>query len=394
MKKFILSISIIFFFIGCKEEPIGFEVPVEWEKIYGGEDFDRGYSVCQTSDKGYIIVGETMSFGAGSYDVYLIKTDEEGNEEWSKTYGGSSTDFGFSVQQTSDGGYIISGETFTYGVGAADVYLIKTNTSGNEEWSKTFGFAGNYWSGGKSVKQTSNGGYIITGWVGSSSTGDEDIYLIKTDVSGNEEWSRTLGGSNYDVGNSIDLTEDGGFIIAGNTISYGAGGSDIYLIKTNSSGDTLWTKTFGGSGSDKGYSVQQTSDRGYIIAGETNSYGAGGYDLYLIKTDEEGNEEWSRTYGGEETDSQSDVGNSVQQTSDGGYIVIGNTWSFDAKPGEGNIYLVKTDGEGNIEWEGTVDNTDDRGYGVQQTSDGKYIVVGSTWPSGAGHYSVYLVKID
>jgi hypothetical protein len=223
----------------------------------------------------------TTSYGAGWYDVYLIKVDVNGNMQWSKTFGGSGGDEGFSVQQTRDGGYIIVGRTESYGAGGSDVYLIKVDVNGNMQWSKTFGGRGDDW--GRSVQQTRDGGYIIVGWTTSYGAGGRDVYLIKVDVNGNMQWSKTFGGSGDDWGFSVQQTRDGGYIIVGVTTSYGAGWYDVYLIKVDVNGNMQWSKTFGGSGDDEGFSVQQTSDGGYIIVGYTKSFGAGGADVYLIK---------------------------------------------------------------------------------------------------------------
>jgi hypothetical protein len=358
-----------------------------WWRTHGGSDYDWGSSVHQTSDGGYIIAGSTKSFGAGGSDLYLIKTDASGDTLWTRHYGGTNDDYGSSAQQTSDGGYIVAGRTESFGAGLADLHLIKTNASGDTLWTRTYGGTHDDW--GSSAQQTSDGGYIIAGFTASFGAGARDVYLLKTDVNGDTLWTRTYGGSDYDHGSSVQQTSDGGYIIAGSTKSFGAGEYDIYLTKTNASGDTLWTRTYGGMNGDDGHSVQQTSDGGYIVTGYTFSLGAGGSDLYLIKTNANGDTLWTRTHGG----TDSDGGNSVQQTSDGGYIVTGSTKSFGA--GDWDVYLIKTNTSGDALWTRTHGGTDsDRGSSVQQTSDGGYIIAGSTRSFGAGGDDVYLIKTD
>jgi len=302
-----------------------------WTKTFGGSDWDRGYSVKQTADGGYIITGCT-SYGAGGGDVWLIKTDANGDTLWTKTFGGCCWDRGNSVDQTADGGYIITG-WISYEPGETDVWLIKTDANGDTLWTKTFGGSGE--DMGNSVDQTTDGGYIITGYTLPYGAGGGDVWLIKTDANGDTLWTKTFGGSGHDEGYSVKQTADGGYIIAGYTWSYGAGGGDVWLIKTDANGDTLWTKTFGGSGHDEGYSVKQTADGGYIITGCTWSYGAGGGDVWLIKTDANGDTLWTKTFGG----SCEDRGYSVKQTADGGYIITGYTWSYGA--GGPDVWLIK-----------------------------------------------------
>jgi len=262
-------------------------------------------------------------------------------EQWDKTYGGASYDEVHSVQQTSDGGYILAGQTHSYGAGGYDAWLIKTDANGNELWDKTFG--GTDEDAAWSVQQTPDGGYILAGYTGSEGAGSPDAWLIKTDANGNELWDKTFGGTDEDFVWSVDLTSDGGYILAGETWLYGAGRSDAWLIKTDANGNKLWNNTFGGASNDHGYSVQQTSDGGYILAGDTFSYGAGRTDAWLIKTDANGNKLWDNTFGG----ASNDYGYSVQQTSDGGYIFTGYTYSYGSlqhcvgKP-EGNSNLPAT----------------------------------------------------
>jgi hypothetical protein len=359
-----------------------------WSRTYGGQSNERARCVQQTSDGGFIIAGYTSSFGAGYEDVYLLKTDRNGKEEWSKTFGGSDDDRAFAVEQTSDGGYIVAGGTRSFGAGQDDVFLLRTDADGDQLWLRTFG--GAEWDSARSVQQTSDGGFIVAGTTTSFGAGFQDVYLIKTDNNGYHVWPMTtFGGTGIDWGNSVRQTSDGGYIVAGSTGSFGAGSDDAYLIKVSQSGFKVWSKTFGGTANDSARSVRQTSDGGYILAGATTSFGAGGADFYLIKTDGNGNEVGTRTFGGTSTES----GYSVQQTSDGGFIVAGTTTSFGA--GQQDIYLVRIDPTGNEVWSRTFGgNNMDVAECVQKTSDGGYIVVGWTQSFGAGLSDVYLMKTD
>lgn len=322
----LVLLTLPFVAVSCQKTEEG--PKVNWEKTYGGPNYDVGYSVQQTSDGGYIVAGYTSSFGAGGQDIYLIKTDNLGDTIWTKTYGGTNSDFGYSVQQTSDGGYIIAG---TSDLALSDVYLIKTDANGDLIWAKTYG--GTNPEHG-AVQQTSDGGYIV---VGGTSDGN-DIWLLKTDVNGDTLWSHTYGGDGADYGKSVQQTSDGGYIIAGSTHSFSKGDADVYLIKTDAVGDTIWTETYGGKSDDYGRSVKETIGGGYIIAGWTYSFSSGGYpNVYLIKTDENGGVMWTEAYGG----ANYVYGTSAQQTSDGGYVIAG--WIWFSGTGEDDVYLLKTE---------------------------------------------------
>jgi hypothetical protein len=201
----------------------------------------------------------------GPPDVWLIKTDSTGVQQWDQKIGGGGNDYGYCVRQTTDGGYIIAGYTNSFGAGLNDVYLIKTDTSGNPTWTQTFGGTSN--DEGQSVRQTSDGGYIITGFTFSYGAGQDDIYLIKTDAGGNPTWTQTFGGANFDEGYSVRQTSDGGYLIGGTTQTFGGGGIDAYVVKTDASGTKQWDNTYGGPNQDDGQCADETTDGGFIIAG-------------------------------------------------------------------------------------------------------------------------------
>jgi hypothetical protein len=359
----------------------------EWNQTFGGSDYEWGNSVAETSDGGYIVAGTTYSYGAGNGDVWLIKTDASGVEEWNQTFGGSAVEYGDSVAVTSDGGYIITGSTQSYGAGHSDVWLIKTDAHGSKEWDQTFGGSGE--DHGNSLAETSDGGYIIVASTQSYGAGSSDVWLIKTDAAGNEEWNELFGGSEWDFGYSVAQTSDNGYIIAGYTESYGAGSSDAWLTKTDAHGNEEWNELFGGSEWDYGYSVAETSDGGYIITGFSQSYGDGSANVWLIKTNAAGNEEWNEIFGG----SSGDYGYSVAQTPDGGYIVTGYTYSYGA--GSADAWLIKTDASGVEEWNQTFGGTGfDGGYSIAVTSDSGYIVAGESASYGDGSADVWLIKLS
>jgi hypothetical protein len=385
MKKLLLILVLTIPFIGFGQS---------WEKTFALSWNNHGSSVQQTIDGGYIILGYTYIQGSTTtnshYDVYLIKTDVNGIEQWHQTFndttnGGNGSDHAYSVQQTTDGGYIITGRvqhSSGWGPsGYSDVFLIKTDVNGIEQWNKNFGVTDH--SSGQFVQQTIDGGYIICGQYGNNaSTIPYQVYLIKTDVNGIEQWNQTFGGIDYENAWSCQQTIDGGYIICGGTGS-NIGSDDVYLIKTDGYGIEQWNQTFGGTGSEDGFSVQQTTDGGYIITARTVSFGNGGTDVYLIKTDGYGIEQWTKTFGG----TGEDYGRSVQQTTDGGYIIAGITNSF----GNGNsdVYLIKTDGSGNELWSQTFGGTgNEYAVSVKQTTDGGYIICGDQ------NNLVYVIKTD
>jgi hypothetical protein len=349
--------------------------------------------VQQTSDNGYIFVGRTRSYGAGKESVWLVKTDAAGDTLWTKTYVGSLKDRGFSVQQTSDEGYILAARTESYGAGDWDFWLIKTDSHGDTMWTRTYG--GFAKDGIECVQQTTDGGYIMAGGTESFGSGDVDCWLIKTDSNGDTLWTKSYGGKLGDTAESVQQTADGGYILTGVTDSFGHGLDeigDVWLIKTDASGDTLWTKTYGDNLIDYGRYVQQTTDGGYILTGYTESYGFNNFDCWLIKTNATGDTVWTKTYGGP----GEDEGRCVQETIDGGYIITG--WFSTQVAIEDNIWLdfwlIKTDANGDTIWTRTYDGgVADEAYFVEQTTDKGYIIVGHTYVPVVDNPDVWLIKV-
>jgi hypothetical protein len=240
-----------------------------WTKICyrDAEQAIRVFAVQQTLDGGYILAGFSWTVDPEDLDMYVVKLDTKGNEQWSREFGGEGPDEACAVQQTADGGYILAGSTSSFGDGGEDVYLVKIDGNGNEQWSGTFG--GKECDSGSAVLQTADGDYIVAGNTSSFGAGGGDVYLVKIDANGSEQWSGTFGGKEYDSGSAVLQTADGGYTIAGHTSSFGAGESDVYLLKVDANGDEQWSKALGGDERDQVYAMQQTSDGGCIVAGAT-----------------------------------------------------------------------------------------------------------------------------
>jgi len=271
----------------------------------------------------------------------------------------------YSIKQTANLNYIVTGIKYN----PNSILLLKISEFGDSLWSNNFTINGI----GMNILIASDSGYVITGY----NYPNNDIKLIKTDSSGNLQWDKTYGGTNNDFAYYADITSDNGYIIVGNTESYGNGLKDLYILKTNNIGDSIWSKTYGGSNNDIGNCIQTTSDNGFIIVGTTNSFGAGQKDIWLIKTDMNGDTLWTKKYGG----TNDDEGNYVQQTQDSGYVILGTTQSFGS--GIRNAYLIKTFINGDIEWTKTLTgncpvtygNNNLLGKSLKQTDDGGYILL-------------------
>ena len=364
------------------------EKSIIWSKTYGGEDSEGGRCVCVSNDGSFVIAGYTRSFGAGNANILLMKTDSQGNSLWEKTFGGTGREFSYSVIQTSDNGYLITGYTTSFGAGAKDLYLIKTDSDGNEIWAKTYGGAA--LDVGRSVIETSDGYFLICGFTESFGAGQDDVYLIKTDSDGNEIWTKTFGGTNLDVGYSVKETRDGRYIIAGSSMSYSAGLADIWLIKTDTGGNQLWARNFGESTSyEWGNSVIELQDGSFLISGNSDILYNELLDVHLLKTDSRGSEIWTKKIG---ENTLHEYGHSAIETENGDLIICGTTKS---SANVNDIYLIRTDLNGNIQWKKTIGQVDaDWGSSICTSQDGSFVITGHTNSSGAGKYDALLMKIS
>jgi uncharacterized delta-60 repeat protein len=313
---------------------------LEWARTFGGTSWDQGSSIIQTSDGGYAIAGYTASFGTGNWDCFILKLTTSGALEWARTFGGTGADFAFSIAQTTDGGYAVAGHTTSFGAGVNDCLVFKLSSSGGLEWARAFG--GTSSDNAFCIVQTSDGGYAVAGYTDSFGAGNYDFLVLKLASSGALAWARRFGGTyTDDEAFSIVQTSDGGYAVAGYTDSFGAGNYDFLVLKLASSGDLDWAKTFGGANGDYAWSIVQTSDSGYGVAGYTYSFGAGEWDFLILKLTSSGDLDWARTFGG----TYHDEAQSIVQTTDGGYAVAGRTESFGA--GNFDFLVLRLDSAGN-----------------------------------------------
>jgi predicted secreted protein len=290
--------------------------------------------VIQVAD-GFVLGGSTKSFGMGGEDFWLVKTDFNGKHEWNHTYGGPADDVFREGIQTADGGFALLGGTWSYGAGGQDWWFVKTDASGKAEWNRTYGGSVN--DRGLSIVETFDGGFGLAGGTQSYGPGGADYWLIKTDALGQPEWNHTYGGPNDDFGKAVIQTDDNGFAHAGGTTSFGLGFSDLWLVKTNVSGHHEWNQTYGGHGGE-GHceAVVQTADGGFALALETSSYGVGGDDFWLVRADVNGHHLWNKTFGG----SADEHARYMIQNTNGEFVLVGWTKSYGA--GGQDVWLMKT----------------------------------------------------
>jgi hypothetical protein len=358
-----------------------------WSRTFGGPSTEMCHAIQATSDGGFVLVGSTESFSAVCADFWMVCTDSSGDSLWSRQYGGSYYEYCYSVAGTNDGGYILAGSRIDQEpIWPTDIWVIRTDANGDSLWSRAISLGG--CEECFCVRQVSDSGYIVAGQTCAEWPGYLDFLLMKLDDGGEPLWNRSFGGSETEICYAAAETPDGGYILAGETASFGAGLADFWLLKTDADGDSLWSRTYGGTLHDFCYCMAQTSDGGYILGGETRSFGAGGTDFWVVKTNADGDSLWSRAFGG----NSYEYCRSIMQTPDGGYLLAGYTQSFGS--GNHDFWMVKIDANGDSLWSKTLGGVSvDVCKAALQTADGGYILAGGTYSFGPGLMDFWLVKV-
>ena len=364
---------------------LNFDNFLMYSKTIGTSDLDdSGYSILQTQDSSFIILGSSDN------DILLLKTNRYGAIQWQQQYGGSQIDRAYHFQQTSDNGFIISGSTESYGSGGSDIWLIKTDANGLIEWNICFGSAGN--ENGHQVRELNDGGFILVGSKDFFGDGNNDIWMIKTNSLGDSLWTRKFGGAQFEEGIDLLVNNDGGFLILGNTESYGNGGQDIWIIKTDSDGNEDWNNIYGNGSNDRAQSIIKTYDDGYMIRYIVQSFGEGNTAIGLLRISSSGEQIWTKTIGG----SNGIPGNNFQSISDDEYIMVCSL--FDNGENAYNVYLTKINDSGDIIWDKIYgENENDYGMSVLKTKDSGYAIIGSTNNFGNGNKNfsdLWLIKTN
>ena len=405
---------------------------IQWQKTFGGSLPDEAYHIQQTTDGGYVVAGVSQSNDGqvtgnhGGDDYWVVKLNDTGAIQWEKSFGGSGDDICYSIQQTADGGYILAGGTASSdsdvicSVPEWDYWLVKISSSGSIEWSSCFG--GSSYNVAWSVQQTNDLNYIVTGVTYSNdgnvtgNHGGADYWVVLVSSSGSLMWEKCLGGSGNDLGKMVRPTTDGGYIAVGSSnsndsqVSGNHGSYDYWVVKLDDTGAIQWQKSLGGSLNDNAAAIQQTYDGGYIVAGSSNStFGqiTGHHgdsttaDYWVVKLNDTGAIQWQKSLGG----SNNDNAYSVLQTLDSGYIVSGSSSSADGDVtvnyGGQDYWVVKLSKSGTIQWQKTLGGSgDDVAYYAQETADSGYVVTGTTNSTddnitvNHGDYDYWVVKLS
>lgn len=379
-KRIVKYLSIIFILF----THLSLSAQNQFQFTIGRPHNETSHSIIQLNDGKYIVCGHSLDLGVS--DIFVIKFSSNGVIDWSKSINGPWAGLhNFKIIKTIDGGFVISGHTSLSGATSIDIYIVKLDANGNVQWTKQIGSPETDY--GRSIIQTSDGGYIVTGYTNTNGSTNNDVLILRLNSAGDYIWGKTLGGSNNDIAYSIISSQDNGYILTGSTTSFGAGGNDFLVVKLDVNGSVLWGKTIGESGNEVAYSVIQTQDNGYVFSGYTNSFNNES-DLFTVKLDILGNLIWTRVVGG----SLNDYGRSILQTTNNDFIICGETNSFSSTQ---DVYLVKLNPAGLLITSKVISiNGIETSNSIIQTLDGGFITSGSTNSSGAGGLDFLITKFD
>jgi PKD repeat protein len=354
-----------------------------WSATFVSQYAENAYAVVSAADGGYVIAGDARSSSSVvSTDAWLVKAGSGGTSLWERKFGGSLYDAAKSVSAAGSDGYILAGTTLSFSSGGGqDAWLIRTGNDGTERWNRTYGGSGT--ESFSAVIPTTDGGYAATGVSSSFGSGAGDMYLLKAGPDGAEEWHTTFGGAKYDYGTSLLELPGGGFILAGTTYSLGPSESNVFLVRTDSTGQLVWQKTFGTNRLSYGNDVLTLPDGGFVVVGYTDPYPAAGpRSVIAIRTDADGNSVWEKTPGNDRIISE---GRSVAYGADGGFVITG---------GSLGLFLIGLDADGTTEWERVIDRSpNDWGNAIEPAAGGGFIVAGSREQPG-NNWDAYLVRVD
>ena len=362
------------------------EAGSEWDVTFGGVAKDWAYAMTGTADGGLCTAGRTASKGAGLEDAWIVCLDGHGTLLWDRTFGGTAIDRARAVIETRDGALVVAGATESKSAGEFDAWVLKLDANGMLIWERRFGGRATDWA--SAVVETQDGGLVVAAYTQTTADDPFDFWVFKLTADGELLWERKLGGPKTDWANAITETRDGGLVVVGHTESKGAGDADWWVVKLSADGEPQWERTFGGVARDYASAVTATTDGGIVVAGLTESAGAGGVDSRVIKLDTAGNTVWDRIFGG----ARDDWVRAVIETRDGGHAVAGYTMSTGA--GLFDVWALKLDADGNLLWERTFGGTaNDWARALIEMPDGGLAMAGDTWSKGAGQSDVWVIKV-
>ncbi len=331
-----------------------------WEKSFTGTKEESGAAVAATDDGGSLLAGSTSSFGAGLDDLWLLKLDSDGAIEWEKSYGGPDRDWTESLAATSDGGFIVAGTTSSFGLGASDIWILKINADGSIGWQKTYG--GSYDDYARTVCQTSDGGFVVAGETTDFGAGQSDIWILKLDQGGIIEWEKTYGGWDFDHVSALITTPDDGYALVGSTSSFGAGSSDLWMLKLGYAGEIEWQKTYGESYGDYGRDLALSGDC-FMVAGHNEPTGVGSGDFWVLRLGHDGSIEWQKLFGGNDDD----FARALVPLAVPGFLVVGETRSFG--PGGEDFWSLRLNPNGTVEFGSSSGAQETEGVTLVQDTD-------------------------